>query len=309
MPGDLVLATFSDRLFMGAVAVYVLAMLAHAAQYVRTDVAAAVSTGRGSVATLERRPAPPRRFDAPRLGRTAVALTTLGALVHLASIAARGVSAHRWPLGNMYEFSAAISLFAVTTWLVAVRHTPALRRFGVLALAPVLMLMFLAGTVLYAQAAPVMPALQSFWLVIHVTTVALSSGLLVVAGMASAAFLLHRSTRFATLVEKLPSADALDRLAYRITVVAFPIYTFAVVAGGIWAEAAWGRFWGWDPKETVAFIVWVSYAAYLHARATSGWRASRAAWINVVGLAAIGFNLFFVNLVVAGLHSYAGLPG
>ena len=105
----------------------------------------------------------------------------------------------------------------------------------------------------------------------------------------------------------MPSAEALDRLAYRVTIVGFPLYTFAVIAGAIWAEAAWGRFWGWDPKETVAFVAWVVYAAYLHARATAGWRSGGAAWVNVVGLAAVVFNLFFINLVVAGLHSYAGV--
>ena len=173
-------------------------------------------------------------------------------------------------------------------------------------LLPVVVLLFLAGTVLYAQAAPVVPALRSYWLVVHVTTVTISSGLLLVPGVASLLFLLRRSGRGGALAERLPSAAALDRLAYRTTIVAFPLYTFGVIAGAIWAEAAWGRFWGWDPKETVAFIAWVVYAAYLHARATAGWRGGRAAWINVAGLAVVLFNLFFINMVVAGLHSYAG---
>ena len=117
-----------------------------------------------------------------------------------------------------------------------------------------------------------LPALQSYWLVIHVTTIALASGLLLVPGVASLLYLLRRSGRLAGLADRLPAADVLDRLAYRTTIIAFPLYTFAVIAGAIWAEAAWGRFWGWDPKETVAFVAWVVYAAYLHARATAGWR-------------------------------------
>ena len=138
---------------------------------------------------------------------------------------------------------------------------------------PVVVLQFLGGTVLYTQAAPVMPALQSYWLVVHVTTVSIASGLFFVPGIASVLFLLRSSGRLpAALAAKVPSAEALDRLAYRVTIVAFPLYTFAVIAGAIWAEAAWGRFWGWDPKETVAFVAWVVYAAYLHARATAGWR-------------------------------------
>jgi cytochrome c-type biogenesis protein CcsB len=174
---------------------------------------------------------------------------------------------------------------------------------------PVVVLQFLGGTVLYVPAQPVMPALQSYWLVIHVTTISIASGLLLVPGVASLLFLLRRSGKLPEFAAMLPSADVLDRLAYRVTIIGFPLYTFAVIAGAIWAEAAWGRFWGWDPKETVAFVAWVVYAAYLHARATAGWRAERAAWINVLGFAVMIFNLFFINMVVAGLHSYAGLPG
>ena len=105
----------------------------------------------------------------------------------------------------------------------------------------------------------------------------------------------------------LPSAAALDRVAYRVIAFAFPIWTFAVIAGAIWAESAWGRFWGWDPKETWAFISWALYAAYLHARSTAGWRGRPAAWINLVALASLVFNLLFVNLVSTGLHSYGGV--
>ncbi|NMH99706.1 c-type cytochrome biogenesis protein CcsB [Pseudonocardia acidicola] len=324
MPIDPVLSLFSDRFYMGAVAVYVLAMLLHAAEYVaardsaKADVKAAALVGAGGetgseppVAAVDEptEPAAPAgRPRSERFGRMAVSLTVLGVLLHLTAIVLRGLAAQRWPLGNMYEFTAAICLAAMVTWLVVLRRSPSLRRAGVFVLTPVLILMFLGGTVLYAQAAPVVPALQSYWLVIHVTTVTLASGLFLVAGVASLLYLLSRTGKAAGLVEKLPSTASLDRLAYRVTAVAFPIYTFAVIAGAIWAEAAWGRFWGWDPKETVAFVAWVVYAAYLHARATAGWRTTRAAWINALGFAVVVFNLFFINMVVAGLHSYAGLP-
>jgi cytochrome c-type biogenesis protein CcsB len=127
-----------------------------------------------------------------------------------------------------------------------------------------------------------------------------------VAGLASAAFVAAQAGRARGIAAALPSTLDIDRLAYRLTAAAFPVFTFAIVAGAIWAESAWGRFWGWDPKETVAFISWVCYAAYLHARATAGWRTRRAAWINIAACATMVLNLFFVNLVVAGLHSYAG---
>ena len=307
---DVVMALYSDRLFMAAVGVYVLAMVLHAAQLAvaRTaDVPAAaepVAVGVGGRAGREPvdADAPPARSPAERLGGAAVNLVVLGAVLQLGSVVARGLATDRWPLGNMYEFTSVFCLAAVVAWLVVLRRAPGLRTLGLFVLLPVVVLLFLAGTVLYARAAPVVPALRSYWLVVHVTTITVSSGLLIVPGVASLLFLLR-----GRLGERLPSAAALDRLAYRTTIIAFPLYTFGVIAGAIWAEAAWGRFWGWDPKETVAFVAWVVYAAYLHARATAGWRSGRAAWINVVGLAVVLFNLFFINMVVAGLHSYAGL--
>ncbi|GAA3246632.1 c-type cytochrome biogenesis protein CcsB [Pseudonocardia petroleophila] len=292
------LAQYSDLLFMAAVGVYVLAMVLHAAEFAAARSAKPVLVGAGGPDTVE----PPARSE--RYARMAVSLTVLGAVLQFASIVTRGLAAERWPLGNMYEFTSAICLAAVVGWLVMLRRSPVTRAVGPFVLLPVVVLLFLAGTVLYAQAAPVVPALQSYWLVIHVTTITISSGLLLVPGVASILFLMRGA---GWLSDRLPSADVLDRLAYRVTIIAFPLFTFAVIAGAIWAEAAWGRFWGWDPKETVAFVSWVIYAAYLHARATAGWRAARAAWINVAGFATVLFNLFFINMVVAGLHSYAGL--
>jgi cytochrome c-type biogenesis protein CcsB len=300
------LATYSDRLFVAAAGVYALAMIFHAVEYAaaRATTPALVSPAGGPDVEPERDPS---RGRAERFGRMAVALVVLGALLHLASIATRGLAAERWPLGNMYEYISAICIAAVGTWLVVLRRTPAARPAGPFVLLPVLVLMLLAGSVLYVPAGPVVPPLRSYWMSIHVSTITISSGLLLVSGVASLLFLLRRSGWPAAAADKLPTADALDRLAYRITIVAFPLFTFAIITGAIWAEAAWGRFWGWDPKETVAFVSWVIYAAYLHARATAGWRSGRAAWINAGGFATMIFNLFFINMVVAGLHSYAGL--
>jgi cytochrome c-type biogenesis protein CcsB len=294
------LALLSDRLFMATVGVLVLAMALHGAEYAAQRSSAPVPVGAGAPAADGR----PARSRAERFGRMAVSLTVLAVGLHLASIVLRGIAAGRWPLGNMYEFTSAICLAAVVAWLVVLRRAPASRSIGLFVLLPVVVLLFLAGTVLYAQAAPVVPALQSYWLVVHVTTIGASSGLLLVPGVASALFLLRQR---GVLADRLPAAEVLDRLAYRTTILAFPVYTFAIIAGAVWAEAAWGRFWGWDPKETVAFVSWVVYAAYLHARATAGWRTGRAAWINIAGFATIVFNLFFINMVVAGLHSYAGV--
>ena len=161
-----------------------------------------------------------------------------------------------------------------------------------------------------------MPALQSYWLPIHVSVVSLGSGVFLVAGHCQHPVPAAHSAlgdpgraraRLGRLVQRLPDAQTLDRIAYRTTIFGFPVFGFGVIFGAIWAEEAWGRYWGWDPKETVSFIAWVIYAAYLHARSTAGWRDRKAAWINVVGFVAMVFNLFFVNLVTVGLHSYAGV--
>jgi cytochrome c-type biogenesis protein CcsB len=295
------LALYSDRFFVAAVGVYVLAMILHGAEYAAAR-SAKVLVGAGAP-----EPDAPVRSKPERFGRMGVSLTVLGAVLQLCSIVTRGLSAWRWPLGNMYEFVAFICLAAVVTWLVVLRRSPSARPAGLFVLLPVVILLFLGGTVLYARSGPVVPPLQSYWLAIHVTTISMSSGLLLVPGVVSLLFLLSRAGKLPVVTDRLPSADVLDRLAYRITIIAFPLYTFGIMTGAIWAEAAWGRFWGWDPKETIAFVAWVVYAAYLHARATAGWRTGRAAWINVAGSATIIFNLFFINMVVAGLHSYAGL--
>ena len=295
------LAVWSDRLFMGAIVVYVLALVLHAVEIAAVRAAKPALVGAGGPAE-EAAPSSGERY-----GRMAVSVTVLGALLHVASIVGRGVAAERWPLGNMYEFASAVCAAAVVTWLVVLRRSPSVRTVGPFVLLPIVALMFVGLRVLYSEAAPVQPALQSYWLVVHVTTISISSGLLLVAGVASVVYLLRRAGALPAVTDRLPSADAIDRLAYRVTIVAFPLFTFAVITGAVWAESAWGRFWGWDPKETVAFVSWVVYAAYLHARATAGWRTGRAAWINVLGLVTVLFNLFFVNMVVAGLHSYAGL--
>jgi cytochrome c-type biogenesis protein CcsB len=241
-----------------------------------------------------------------------VSLTVLGAALHLSMLVVRGVAADRPPWGNMYEFVAAVTLVGVLAWLVVLFRRPELRRLGVFVLLPVIVLMMLGGTVLYTQTAPVVPALHSYWLAIHVTAAVISSGILLFAGVASVLYLLrsvHDANGRLAWTAKLPGADVLDRVAYRATALAFPIWTFAVITGAIWAEAAWGRYWGWDPKETTAFVAWIVYACYLHARSTAGWRGRRAAVVNVLGFAVMVFNLFFVNLVVTGLHSYAGVGG
>lgn len=250
-----------------------------------------------------------------RWGRTAIALTVLGALLHLGSVAIRGIAVDRVPWGNMYEFTLVVGLVATLAWLVTVARMPQLRYLGLFVMMPVLVVMFLAGA-LYTKASKLVPALQSYWLAIHVSSIATAEGILMTSAVITGMYLVRAryekravtpGGRLAGLGSRLPAAASLDKAAYRTVAFAFPIYTAGVIFGAIWAEAAWGRYWGWDPKETWAFIAWVIYAMYLHARATAGWKGSRAAYINLLGFAAMTFNFFVVNIVISGLHSYAGL--
>lgn len=344
MPVNETLAHFSDMSYATAVVIYVLAMLLYFAEFAygpqrvakeraqsraNEEATAKVAAGGGAgsesgdeTPAVGHVPTPRKRSLAQRLGGMAVALNVLGLLVHFASLTMRGLSVQRAPWGNMYEFGSSICFAATLIWLVIlVRHLRAQRRaveparlrgLGGFVMLPITVLLFLSGTLLYASAEPLQPALQSYWIWIHVAAAIVSTGALIFAGVASVLFLLrarheNNPLKMVRVGGRLPTSQALDRMAYRTTVFIMPVWTFAIVAGAIWAESAWGRFWGWDPKETCAFISWVVYAAYLHARATAGWRGWKAAWVNILGLAVMIFNLFFINIVITGLHSYAGL--
>ncbi len=249
-----------------------------------------------------------------RWGAIAIGITVLAALTHTGVLVCRGLALDRLPWGNMYEFATAVVLVSVAVYVVLALRSPALRHIGVFVLAPVVLAMVGTGLFLYVEGAPLVAALRSAWLAIHVSAAIIGFGIFLVSGIASVLYLVRtkdeqkpaqeRGTGF---VSRLPASNVLDRLAHRTAVFGFPIWTFAVIAGAIWAESAWGRFWGWDPKETWAFIAWVVYAGYLHARTTAGWRGRPAAWVNVVGLVVMVFNLTFVNLVSSGLHSYGGV--
>jgi cytochrome c-type biogenesis protein CcsB len=336
VPVNAGLATLSDHMFTWSIILYSLALVAYCGEYAfgrrgkvastspeQVLVAAGAAPGHGAPA-VKSVSAPPKRPrvrvpQAERFGRVAVAATVLGLAVQLTSLTLRGIATHRVPWGNMYEFASVVGAAAVIAYLVVLIRLPQVRYLGMFLLFPIVVLLFLAGTVLYAPAAPLVPALRSYWIAIHVTTISIGTGIFLVSFVATVLYLVRRRwemsveagrtpTRFpVTLGSRLPVTDVLDRMAYRTVAFGFPVYTFGIIAGAIWAEAAWGRYWGWDPKETWAFITWVVYAAYLHARATAGWRGTAAARVNIVAFATMIFNFFIINMVVSGLHSYAGL--
>ena len=332
------LASLSEALWTAATGTYMLAVVAYTGEYafgrngriaqtsagaVRQPALVGGSEPGGQLGTapdwsgFPAGPAEPGSQAGRRWGRAAVGFTVLAALFHLACVALRGIAVDRVPWGNMYEFTLVVGLMATVAWLATLVRMPQLRYLGLFVMMPVLLVMFLAGT-LYTKASKLMPALQSYWLAIHVSAVAVAEGILLTSAALTAMYLVRARferhaeegtapARFAALGSRLPAAASLDKAAYRTVAFAFPIYTAGVIFGAIWAEAAWGRYWGWDPKETWAFIAWVVYATYLHARATAGWKGNRAAYINLLGFGAMTFNFFVVNIVISGLHSYAGL--
>ena len=245
-----------------------------------------------------------------QFGRIGVALTVIGFVLSIVGVLTRGLAAQRAPWGNMFEFTITAMVFVVGVYLILVWRA-GLRWLGL----PVTMLAAvgngLAVTVFYVAVAPLVPALHSVWFLIHIVAAAISGAAFNIGGLMSIFYLIKKRAEERGTVRgylgRLPDLRKIDLIAYRCNAFAFPLWTFTVVAGAIWAEYAWGRYWGWDPKETWALVTWVIYACYLHARSTAGWRGSRAAVIAIIGLASFWFNFVGINLLVSGLHSYAGI--
>ena len=245
-----------------------------------------------------------------RAARIATALMILGFLLLLGGVIARGISNKHVPWGNMYEFSITGALALTGAYLIALRKHD-LRWLGLFISISVLLTLGTAVTLLYRDSAPLVPALNSPWLVIHVIAAIISGGVFLLSNVIAGAYLyldaMESKGERKPWAKRLPDLETLDQLSYRLVAFVFPLWTFAVIAGAIWAEAAWGRYWGWDPKETWAFITWVAYAAYLHARVTVGWRGKRAAWLCLFAGSTFLFNYVYVNVWGTGKHTYSGL--
>ena len=342
------LGTVSTLLVYGAMACYVVAMVAFA-----VDVSA---LGVGAK--------PDRRRRAAGIG---MSVTWLAVVVHAVAIVLRGVAAGRVPWANMYEFTLMFTFFLVALF-VGIQRRKDIRYLGVGVALLAFLALFLATAVLYVEADGVQPALDSYWLVIHVSVATLATGLFGLSALASVLQLVKgrregrasdqpapaivpggandpgdggasggggagrgeggsdgargpgggslavasaqagaRTTVLDRVLAPLPAAADLERFAYRLNAVAFVAWTFTVVAGAVWAEHAWGRPWGWDPKETWSFVIWVIYAAYLHARVTTGWAAQKFAYFALAGFVALLANFYVVNIFFDGRHSYSGL--
>ncbi|WP_159623323.1 c-type cytochrome biogenesis protein CcsB [Ruania rhizosphaerae] len=343
------LGTVSTLLVYGAMACYMIAMIAFA-----IDVSA---LGTGA--------AKDRRRRAAGIG---MSLTWLAVVVLAAGTLLRGLAAGRVPWANMYEFTLMFTFF-LTAIFLGIQRRRDIRYIGVGVTLLSLLALGLATAVLYVDADGVQPALDSYWLVIHVSVATFATGLFGVSALLSVLQLIKgrgrdggsgasaggvaattgtqrgsdrpdafterpgavsvsaaaapsavvdsapagaapagsRTGVLSRIVDALPAAADLERIAYRLNAVGFVAWTFTLVAGAIWAEHAWGRPWGWDPKETWTFVIWVIYAAYLHARVTTGWAANKFAYFALVGFMALLANFYIVNIFFNGRHSYSGL--
>lgn len=247
--------------------------------------------------------------------RVAVALTILAAVIHGAGVVTRALGAGRVPWGNMYEFLTTGAFLVAAVFLLSLIRRD-LRFLGTFVVGLVIIMLVAASVAFWTPVGHLVPALQSYWLVIHVSIAVLSSALFTLTFAMSALQLVqsHRQKTVAAdgtdklgFMRLVPSALSLENLSYRINAIAFIGWTFTLMFGAIWAEKAWGRFWGWDTKEVWTFVIWVVYAGYLHARATRGWTGTRAAWLSIVGYLCVIFNFTIVNTLFNGLHSYSGL--
>ena len=257
---------------------------------------------------------------AARAGQLGLTLTWLSLMFLLASVVCRGLAVNRVPVANMFEFAVFGSMLAIALYLGLGMRWP-IRWLGLFVVTPVLLILGLALAVWYSPAAELLPSLQSLWLAIHVPIATLAVAMFTIAFSVLLLQLVkeRREARVAragredgeavapSFLDTLPSGATLDRIAYSLHIVAFPLWTFSVIAGAIWAQQAWGSYWNWDPKETWTFVIWVIYAAYLHARATSGWSRRTANMLAIAGYVAIIINFAVVNMYFVGQHSYSGL--
>jgi cytochrome c-type biogenesis protein CcsB len=254
---------------------------------------------------------------ANKLELVGISLMTLGVVVHGIGVLTRGIAAQRVPWANMYEFSITGSFVVTAIYLLALIWRD-IRFIATFVSGFVVLIIGWANTRFYVQVESLMPALQDYWLVIHVSVAILATAFFMI-GAALAAALLMKDSKFINnsklkgvklirnVLNVFPKNEKLERQSYQFNIIGFILWTFTLIAGAIWADKAWHRFWGWDTKEVWTFIIWTIYAAYLHATATRGWDGKRAAWLTLIGFTAILFNFTIVNLYFKGLHVYSGL--
>jgi cytochrome c-type biogenesis protein CcsB len=249
---------------------------------------------------------PEERAKLSSLEKIGFIVTAVGTVVLGVGVVLRGIAAGRVPWANMYEFSISAALLILLVYLTSLKIKD-VRFIATFVTGFVLVTLFAAVSLFYVEVKTLMPALQSYWLVIHVVVAILATSFFCIAAGLHIAYLVKASKSAKRLMELFPALEQLERLAYRFNVVGFVLWSFTLIAGAIWAERAWHRYWGWDTKEVWTFIIWTLYAGYLHAMATRGWNGKRAAWLGLVAFFAVIFNFTIVNMFFKGLHVYSGL--
>lgn len=261
----------------------------------------------------ERQGMTPRRF--------AFTMAVVACVLHTSGVVMRGVATQRAPWANMYEFAMTSAAGVMLVFLLFAARRREARSLGLFVVAPMLLVMLLAQTLWIVPAAALTPSLRnSHWLYIHISVAVAATALSILGAVIASLQLVQARHERALLagtpthwgrvghvLDRLPSSRQLESLSFRIHAIGFVCWTFTLIFGAIWAREAWGRFWGWDAKEVWTFVIWILYAAYLHARNTAFFRGSRAAWIALIGFVAVIFNYTVVNTVINGFHSYSGL--
>ncbi|MBJ6725385.1 c-type cytochrome biogenesis protein CcsB [Geomesophilobacter sediminis] len=240
------------------------------------------------------------------LGRVGQGLVAVGFLVHLGFTLNRYLVAGHTPITNLHESLSFFSLAIVGTFIIFERRY----RAAILGsfIIPLALLILVLSIGFSNGIMPLNPALKSKWLFVHTVMAFLGYAAFAVSFAVSIMYLIQshflKKRRLGSLFQKLPPLDILDEISYRCLTFGFPLLTFAIISGAIWAETAWGTYWSWDPKETWSLITWFIYAALLHGRLTTGWRGRKAAWLSILGFVIVLFTFLGVNLLMSGLHSY-----
>jgi cytochrome c-type biogenesis protein CcsB len=235
------------------------------------------------------------------LGTYGTLITYLALIFLTASLLFRTIATQHGPFANMYEFSIAFAWGTLAMYLYFERRYHQ-RVLGLVAL-PIALAMLLYAMTIPSTIDPLVPALQNNLLLsVHVAVAIVAYGTFTVSFAAAVLYLVQGEKGRAGL----PSRELLDEISYKAVMVGFPFLTLTIVLGAVWANEAWGTYWSWDPKETASLVTWLIYGAYLHARVVRGWRGERAAYLLILGFAAVLFT-YFGNLFFGGLHSYSGL--
>lgn len=241
-----------------------------------------------------------------RLGRMVLLVAVV---LHAAGFALRYSTAGYTPVTNLFE-SLSFFAFSIAGVFLAVEVRYNLRTLGAF-VAPLAFAFSIFAAFLPGEVAGLSPALDSWWLPVHVVLLFVGDAVFTVAFGAAIMYLLQekqvKRKKMGALFRRLPSLDVLDEINYRCLTIGFPLLTMGIITGSIWAEYAWGSYWSWDPKETWSLITWLLYAALLHGRLTVGWRGRKAAIFAIIGFAALLFTFLGVNLLLPGLHSYSSL--